>query len=244
MDRRHWLALACALALGAGAAWGGRADAGFHPYYSRWHPATRYSYYRTYYYQPNAYDYVLYYPKLQPRYLYYYNPVARTYWGRFDVKTKGYSLLAEADRKGALKDIPDSKFPEPADLPPVHGDKDQDKVEAPPTDDLPIDLPPPEDIGTKTETKADGTTDTKTDTPKPQPDPKPGPDGGGVTPKPDPVEGTAAPVPAPKPAPTPAPPDGGNAAPPAPRPAPVPGDTPFQLPPGKGGCDRRCPADR
>jgi hypothetical protein len=251
MNRRTWLALACALALGAGAAWGGRAEAGYHHYYSSWHPTPYHFYYRSYYYKPNAYDYVIYYPRY-PRYLYYYNPVGKTYWGRFDIQTKGYSLLAEEDRKGALKDIPEKAFPEPGELPPVHGDKDQDKVQAPPTDDLPTDLPGGEDLGTKTDAKTDAKTDTKADTdektnvtptPAPKPQPAPGGDGdnGGVTPtpKPSPDEGAGAPAPAPKPAPT-----DGNAAP-APKPT-GPNDAPpeIRLPPDKGHCNRSCPHDR
>jgi hypothetical protein len=265
MNRRSWLALACALALVAGAAWGGRAEAGYHHYYSSWHPSPYHYYYRSYYYKPNAYDYVIYYPQ-KPRYLYYYNPVAKTYWGRFDIKTKGYSLLAEEDRKGAIKDIPENAFPEPGELPGVHGDKDADKVQAPPTDDLPTDLPAGEDVGTKTDTKVDAKTDTKADgeekvgvTPTPPVKvqaPAPGGDGSGDTvipAKPAPDEGSAAPAPGPKPAPPdggadpapspkPAPPDGGAAPAPGPKPAPPAGDAPpIKLPPGKSGCDKNCP---
>jgi hypothetical protein len=269
MTRRHWLALAWALALGVGGAWGGRADAGFRQYYSSWHRSPYHYHYRYFYYTPSAYDYVISYPA-QRRYLYYYNPVSRTYWGRFDLKTKGYSLLAEADRKGALKDIPEDKFPAPTDLPTVHGDKGADKVEVPP-DDLPVG----EDLGTKNDTIADSGTDqgTKPDktggdagpAPKPQPTPTPISDGtadGGTTPtlKPGPAgdgDGTATPTPTPAPKPGPAdggtppaptpkpgPADGGSAAPPAPKPAPdgLPNDAPpVRLAPGKGGCDKSCP---
>ena len=43
-----------------------------------------------------SYHYVVHYPA-RPRYYYYYNPVRRYYWGRYDTEAKGYSLLAEAD---------------------------------------------------------------------------------------------------------------------------------------------------
>jgi hypothetical protein len=266
MTRKYWLALGCALALVVGAAWGGRADAGFRHYYSSWHRSPYHYSYRYYYYTPRSYDYVISYP-VQPRYLYYYNPVSRTYWGRFDLKTQGYSLLPEADRKSALKDIPDEKFPPPGELPTVHGEKDADKVEAPPTD-----LPVGEDLATKDDSIVDTTTNqgTKPDKPDTAPAPKPQPapspinegtgDGGGVTPTPKPApggDGDAAPTPAPKPGPTdgsgaappapapkPGPTDGGSAAPPAPKPGPggAPTDLPPErLPPGKGGCDKSCP---
>jgi hypothetical protein len=265
MNRGHWLALAWALTLGMGAAWSGRAEAGYQHYYSSWHRSPYAYSYRYYYYQPNAYDYVIYYPK-QPRYLYYYNPVGKTYWGRFDLKTKGYALLAEADRKGALKDIPEEKFPEAGPLPTVHGEKLADKVEEPPVDDLPVG----EDLGTKTDTTATGgqaNKDEKTggDTgTAAKPEPKPGVgdgEGGAQKPTPQPApEGSSPPSPAPKPgttdAPTPAPTPGTTDAPP---PAPKPGTTdvapvqtkppvrqpsdlpPFQLPPGYSGCDKSGP---
>jgi tetratricopeptide (TPR) repeat protein len=146
-----------------------RTGAGYRHFYSSWHPTQYHYYYRSYYYKPNAYDYVIYYPQY-PRYLYYYNPVSKVYWGRFDIKTRGYSLLAEADRKGALKDIPEKAFPEPGELPPIHGDKDQDKVQAPPTDDLPTDLPAGEDV-------ADPRKATVEAAPAPTPTPTPIPGG-------------------------------------------------------------------
>ena len=90
-------------------------------YYSSWsyHPTTRY-YYCRYNYQPtvtvNTYHhhYVIYYPS-RPRYRYYYNPVRRTYWGRYEVDANGnavgYSMLAKEDRKSTLDEIPESAFP-------------------------------------------------------------------------------------------------------------------------------------
>ncbi len=68
-------------------------------YYSTWtyHPQRTY-YYTRYYYKPVAtattysYHYCIYYTS-QPRYVYYYNPVRRVYWGRYDLESKGYSQL-------------------------------------------------------------------------------------------------------------------------------------------------------
>jgi hypothetical protein len=77
--------------------------------------------------------------------VYYYNPVSQQYWGRFefgeDGKAKGYSLLAEKDRKEKLADIPESAFPKPAAMPAIPGTTDGEKMLPPPTD-LPLtDLP-------------------------------------------------------------------------------------------------------
>jgi hypothetical protein len=124
----------------------GEAQAGryFRQYYSSWsyYTTTRY-YYRTYYYYPTpvsttySYHYAIYYPS-QPRYVYYYNPTSQAYWGRFEYdengKAKGYSLLAEKDRKGNLADIPESAFPAPAAMPAIPGTTDGEKMALPPAD--------------------------------------------------------------------------------------------------------------
>ena len=130
----------------------GDAQAGYRrQYYTSWsyYSTTRY-YYRTYYYYPTpvattySYHYVIYYPS-QPRYAYYYNPVSHQYWGRFefgqDGKPKGYSLLAEKDRKEKLADIPESAFPKPAAMPAISGSSDGEKMDPPPADLPPTDLP-------------------------------------------------------------------------------------------------------
>ena len=130
----------------------GDAEAGYRrQYYTSWsyYSTTRY-YYRTYYYYPTpvattySYHYVVYYPS-QPRYYYYYNPVSQQYWGRFEFdangKAKGYSLLAEKDRKEKLADIPESAFPKPAAMPSLPGASDGVTMDAPPADMPPSDLP-------------------------------------------------------------------------------------------------------
>ena len=116
------------------------ADAGYRQYYSSWsyHPTHSY-HYRTYYYRPaprvTTYSthYVVYRPST-PRYVYYYNPVRRVYWGRYDTEQNGYSLLAEKDRKEHLKDIPESAFPEPGEMPTLDDTEDGLKLQAPPSD--------------------------------------------------------------------------------------------------------------
>ncbi|WP_146460101.1 hypothetical protein [Rubripirellula tenax] len=98
-------------------------------YYSTWsyHPTTRYHYCR-YYYTPTIatptyhHHYVIYYPS-RPRYRYYYNPVRRLYWGRFEVdeagKPMGYSMLKPEDRKSSLEAIAESAFPKPSEMPSI-----------------------------------------------------------------------------------------------------------------------------
>ncbi len=112
-------------------------------YYSSWsyHSSNSY-YYRSYYYKPAAsydgyrYHYCVYYPT-RPRYVYYYNPYARVYWGRYDLTEKGYSQLADADRKEQLKDIPESAFPKPGEMPAIPESTDQERMLAIAPDDLP-----------------------------------------------------------------------------------------------------------
>src|SRR5262245_15508643 len=78
-------------------------------YYYGWtyYPQNNY-YYNAYYYKPAPsysnynYHYCISYPT-QPNYVYYYNPYSNQYWGRYDLEQKGYSLLAEKDRKKSLK---------------------------------------------------------------------------------------------------------------------------------------------
>jgi hypothetical protein len=104
--------------------------------------------YCKYYYKPApaattySYHYVIYYPS-RPRYIYYYNPVRRYYWGRVELddkgESKGYSLLAEKDRKAKLEDIPETAFPKPAEMPAIPDATDKEKIEKPNTKNLPKD---------------------------------------------------------------------------------------------------------
>jgi hypothetical protein len=126
--------------------WVAEAPAAYHSsrqYYSSWrkYPQQDY-YYRSYYYKPTPtyagykHHYVMYTPE-KPQYLYYYNPYKKVYWGRCPSHWEGkgqYSMLAEADRKPTLEDIPDKAFPKPGPLPPV---PDSD-----PKEDVQMDLPP------------------------------------------------------------------------------------------------------
>ena len=129
---------------------------GYRQYYSSWsyYPTYKY-YYRTYYYKPYRaytgykYHYCVHYPK-RPRYVYYYNPYRKVYWGRYDLESQGYSLLAEKDRKQDLNAIPESAFPEPGQMPFIpesEGAEERVRIDAPsredlPTAETPADIPP------------------------------------------------------------------------------------------------------
>lgn len=129
-------ALACLLVVGAAAT----ADAAYRQYYSGWtqYPTGGY-YYRTLYYKPHAaytgynYHYAIYKPQ-SPRYVYYYNPYKRQYWGRYDMEGKPgaeYSLLADEDRKEKLTDIPESAFPKPGKMPALPESTDGATIDPP-----------------------------------------------------------------------------------------------------------------
>ena len=128
------LAGMCMLGLGATA----KAAGYGRQYYSSWsyYPSRSY-YYTTYYYKPYVsyasydYHYCVYYPSY-PSYVYYYNPYRKVYWGRYDLNAKGYSLLAEKDRKGTIKEIDEKAFPAPKGMPEVPESEDKVVMEQPP----------------------------------------------------------------------------------------------------------------
>jgi len=120
------------------------AEAGYRQYYSAWsHHASNGYFYRHYYFKPAPqfkvyhHNFCIYFPS-KPRYVYFYNPVRRVYWGRFDTQgRKGaqYSLLDEADQSGDLKSIPGSAFPPPGAMPAIPNAVDTEPME--PVTDLP-----------------------------------------------------------------------------------------------------------
>lgn len=117
--------------------------AGYRQSYSSWnyYPSRSY-YYSRYSYRPSptittySYHYCVYIPS-QPRYVYYYNPVRRVYWGRYDLKESGYSLLAEKDRKEDLASIPETAFPKPGKMPLIPESDDGQRMDPPNPADLP-----------------------------------------------------------------------------------------------------------
>ena len=120
------------------------AEANYHlrQYYGSWsyHPTTNY-YYCSYHYLPTvstltySRHYVIYFPS-RPTYRYFYNPIRRAYWGRYEVdsngKPIGYSMLEPADRRSSLEDIPESAFPKPTKMPTIPDSSDQVRMEEPP----------------------------------------------------------------------------------------------------------------
>lgn len=135
---RVLVGLAVLFALASSAAQAGRYH--YRQYYSGWYRQSSYGYYySSYYYKPYynysgySYHYAVYYPS-QPRYVYYYNPYKKAYWGRFDTQGKPgqqYSLLAPADRKENLKDIPESAFPKPGKMPVIPDSEDGARIDPP-----------------------------------------------------------------------------------------------------------------
>lgn len=120
----------------------------YRQYYSSWsyQPTRRYHYCR-YFYKPTTsysgykYHYAIRYTRsysTKPRYsryVYFYNPHRRVYWGRFDLEGKPgeqYSLLKDADRKENLEEIPEDAFPKPASMPVIPDS--EDKVQIKPID--------------------------------------------------------------------------------------------------------------
>jgi hypothetical protein len=147
MKSVKFLALAGAVALVAALGVSSAQAGSGRQYYGGWQSSGRGYSFSTYHYQPYAgsptylYNYAISYPSA-PRYVYYFNPYKGTYWGRFDVQTKGYSLLAEKDRAGQLKDIPAKAFPAEGPLPQVPDAKDQLTLAEP------TDLPASEKVNT------------------------------------------------------------------------------------------------
>ena len=133
------------IAIGSLASIGTAANQNYRQRYSSWNyqPARTY-YYRQYFYKPTPtytgydYHYCIYYPS-RPTYIYYYNPVRKVYWGRYDLEKQGYSMLEEKDRKEKLDDIPEEAFPKPGEMPAIPGAEDGEKIEKIGKDDLPKD---------------------------------------------------------------------------------------------------------
>jgi len=138
------LALAALAALSAATS-PDTAQAGYRQYYSAWnHHSENGYFYRHFYFKPAPqfkvyhHNFCIYYPG-RPRYVYFYNPVRRVYWGRFDTQgAKGsqYSMLEEKDQKRDLNAIPESAFPQPGAMPAIPNAVDSEPME--PITDLPV----------------------------------------------------------------------------------------------------------
>lgn len=128
-----------------GAVYGIAGDYSPRQYYGNWqrHPTAGY-HYRSYYYKPTPtyqgykHHYVIS-PPTSRQHHYYYNPYTKKYWGRCPSQHDGdggYSKLAPEDQKASLKEIPESAFPKPSDLPEIPESSDGAILDLPP-DDLP-----------------------------------------------------------------------------------------------------------
>lgn len=96
------------------------AEAGHRSSYSR--PTFHKSYhFRKYSYFSNHHrefrHHYAFYFNHRPKHVYFFNPHKNQWWGRYDLETKGYSLLKEEDRKAELSDIPETAFPKPGKMP-------------------------------------------------------------------------------------------------------------------------------
>jgi hypothetical protein len=142
--RNFQATLTAAVLLASAAAWAGDY---YSPrqYYSQWQKSPQSNYaYRTYYYKPTP-DYAGYkhhYVIQKGDHCYFYNPYEKQYWGRCPLKHGGqptYQLLAPADRKPTLAQIPESAFPPAGPLPPIPESNGSATLDLPP-DDLPSDV--------------------------------------------------------------------------------------------------------
>lgn len=113
-------------------------------YYSSWtFSSTAGYYFASYFFRLTvsatnySYHYAIYYES-RPRYIYYFNPYTKRYWGRYDLEAAAkdpqtaYSLLKEDDRREKLTDIPEEAFPKPAAMPQVPDAEDDLQMEPPP----------------------------------------------------------------------------------------------------------------
>lgn len=137
--------------LGCAAMSAGLLHAAPRAYYTPWtHHAQRGYFYRHFYFKPEAnqpayrHHYAIHFPQ-QPLYVYFYDPQEGVYWGRYDFKYQGFSLLEPEARKPLVSQIPAEAFPLPGELPPLPGAQDGFKVPRVIEDELPGRAAPPEE---------------------------------------------------------------------------------------------------
>jgi hypothetical protein len=109
-------------------------------YYSNWSYDQAHSYYfcTCYFKSCATADYSKYYCVYSPscgNYVYFYNPVSKLYWGRFDEQAKGFAVLPAADQKTVISDLPQDKFGAPAAQVAIPGSQVAENMPSPP--DLP-----------------------------------------------------------------------------------------------------------
>ena len=113
------LVVGFAVLTGVGGMGASKAEAG-HGFYSkptvhRNHQTRDYSYFSK---QNNSYrHHTAFYFNHRPKHVFFFNPHKKVFWGRFDLTTGGYSLLAAKDQKETLDEIRESAFPKAGALP-------------------------------------------------------------------------------------------------------------------------------
>ena len=98
-------------------------------------------YYCTCSYRPSAYapysKYVCIYNRSYSNCVYYYNPVAKNYWGCYNIASKGFQVLGAADQRSTIAELPQDKFSAPVQQATIPGSQSGEKLTAPPA--LPAD---------------------------------------------------------------------------------------------------------
>ncbi len=148
--RRHWMIVSALLVsniLGADFV-AGQHKFGTRQFYGGWQKHQQHGYhFRPYFYKPTPsfngfkHHFVIHH-KSRPEHLFFFNPYKKQFWGRCSVSREDgvgkYSLLPPSLRKSVLKDIKESDFPEPSEVPPIPESTDGEPLDLPP-DDLPDD---------------------------------------------------------------------------------------------------------
>ncbi len=92
-------------------------------------------------YRPAAYSEVSKYVCIyNPQYgncVYYYNPIQKQYWGRYDVASQGFSILASSDQRSTIAELPQDKFGAVVAQAGIPGSQAGEQLTAPPA--LPTD---------------------------------------------------------------------------------------------------------
>ncbi len=64
----------------------------------------------------NRHHFAVYHPR-QPKFVFFHNPHTNRFWGRYNLETSKYQILAEADQREKLEDVDEKTFGRPGNLP-------------------------------------------------------------------------------------------------------------------------------
>ncbi|MCA9114985.1 MAG: hypothetical protein KDA79_07850 [Planctomycetaceae bacterium] len=197
MHRFGKVVLYVSLAAAMAGMWAETAQAAYRQYFTAWaYHEQRDYHYRTWYFKPTEqtsgyrHHYCLYFPT-RPKYVYWYDPTAKQFWGRYELSGKEgarFSVLKPEDRATSIDAIAEDSFPAAGPMPAL-----PDSTDGVPVDPLPslpegVTPPGPEEAASPNEEK-----------PAAEPGPAPKPD---AEPAPKPAT-EPKPEPAPKPEPEP-----------------------------------------